>query len=123
MKIYFAHSRNCDFVKDFYEPIRNDERLEKYNIILPHESGGSYNDREFYNDIDVFIAEVSYPVTGLGIELGWASDNPDTAVICVYKSGSKISASLEAVSSDFREYSSTDQFLTIINNVIEAKND
>jgi hypothetical protein len=32
-----------------------------------------YNSRESLKTVDIFIAEVSYPATGLGIEIGFTS--------------------------------------------------
>jgi len=42
--------------------------------------------RDFYTNLDLFIAEVSYRATGLGIELGWASDD-NIPIYCFYKKG------------------------------------
>lgn len=70
MKIYVAHRRNDTYQEEIYNPIRTDEDLKKYEIILPHEEGVNPPDgREFYKTIDVMIAECSYHATGLGIEL------------------------------------------------------
>ena len=85
MNIYIAHSREFDYVKELYIPIRNDENLNENTIILPHEKNDfSSNTRDFYKNIDLLIAECSYPSTGLGIELGWASDD-NIPTYCIYK--------------------------------------
>ncbi len=52
---------------------------------------------------DLIIAEVSFPATGQGIELGWAS-MLDIPIICIYKEGAKVSGSLHAVSKKLLMY-------------------
>ncbi len=121
MKIYLAHSREFDYVNELYNPIRNDELLKEYDIVLPHEKNDiSSNTREFYNDIDIFIAEVSYPSTGLGIELGWAFDN-NIPIYCIYKKGMKVSGSISAVTDKILEYDSTEKMIDIIREILDEK--
>lgn len=121
MKIYFGHSREVNYEKELYEYIRNDRVLSKENIILPHEKGyEGNNSREFYANLDLFIAEVSYPSTGLGIELGWAYDE-NIPIICIYKTSSKFSSSLKVITNNFYEYKNTDELISIIKKVILKK--
>ena len=119
MKIYVAHSREFDYKNELYIPIRENVELRKYNIILPHEEEGvSSNTRDFYNKIDIIIAECSYPATGLGIELGFAYDD-NTPIYCIYKQGKKVSGSIRAVTNDIYEYANVDEMLNIIKKIIE----
>lgn len=112
--IYIAHSREFDFENQLYLPIRAAKDLPQSNIILPHEPGHDPNHgRAFYSELDLIIAEVSYPATGLGIELGWASDD-NIPIVCVYQSGKKYSGSLHAVTDQFYEYRDTDELISII---------
>lgn len=106
MKIYIAHSRGYDFQKQLYEPLKNSDLATKHELIFPHsESSEPFSSKElFQNNCDLIIAEVSYPATGLGIELGWA-DMLKVPVICIYKSGSKVSGSLKVITDNFIEYS------------------
>lgn len=70
MVIYIGHPKSIDY-KRLYQLIRSDEELMEYDIILPHEyDDNGANSREFYQTIDIFIAEISEKATGLGIELG-----------------------------------------------------
>lgn len=118
MKIYIAHSKSLDYIEKLYKPIREDVELEKYEILLPHEkTSASNNSREFYKDLSVMIAEVSYPATGMGIELGWAYDD-GVPLYCLYQKGSKIGGSLKVICSHFMEYSSTEELLDIIKKII-----
>lgn len=122
MKIYFAHSTAFDFRKEFYEPIRDDTNLPQNELILPHEDINHVNNsRDFYHTLDLVIAEVSYPSTGLGIELGWAKDD-STPVFCLYHRGGVFSGSLYAVSNQFFEYANQEEMLSIIERIVnEAK--
>lgn len=118
MKIYLAHSREFDYEKELYLPVRSDEALPQAEIILPHESGHDHaHGREFYAQLSLMIAEVSYPSTGLGIELGWAFDS-EVPIVCIYRKGSHVSGSLRAVTDQFYEYASKTGLTQIIQNII-----
>jgi len=120
MKIYIGHSRDFNYKKELYEPIRNSDRLREFEVILPHDNGAiGQHSREFYNDIDLFIAEVSYPSIGLGIELGWANDS-NVPIICISRKGNKISSSLKTVSDNFLKYESADELVDKIYTAIGA---
>ena len=121
MRIYVAHSKNCDYKNELYLPIRQMKLNEDNEIILPHEnSDGSSNTREFYKEIDLFIAECSYPATGLGIELGWAYDD-HRPIYCIYKKGSKLSGSIRAVTNNIFEYTDVVDMVDIIGSIIELE--
>ena len=91
-------------------------------MLFPHElSRNSYNTRDFYKDIDILIAEVSKPATGLGIELGWAFDD-NTKIYCIYKVNEKISNSIKSITTNIFEYNNKDKMLEIIKNIIEKDN-
>lgn len=118
MKIYIAHSREFDYINELYIPIRNDKNLNENTIFLPHESkSSSNNNRNFYKDIDLLIAECSYPSTGLGIELGWAFDD-NIPIYCIYKKDKKFSYSINAVTNDIYEYEDINSMLKLIENII-----
>jgi hypothetical protein len=68
MLVQFGHSKNYDYEKELYEPIQKSNLLKKNEIILPH-NGLPVNSKETLQKVDIFFAEVSYPATGLGIEL------------------------------------------------------
>lgn len=104
MKIYISHSKNFDFQKELYEPLKNSGL--KYEFIFPHENNlNAFNSKELFEKhlCDLVLAEVSFSSTGQGIELGWA-DIFQIPIACCYKSGSKISTSLRMVTKDFIEY-------------------
>ncbi len=112
MNIYVAHSRDFDFKRYLYQPIRQSSLNAEHTFVLPHETSDQPFDSKQYlkNEADLLIAEVSEPATGLGIELGWANIY-QVPIICVYKKGTKISGSLKAVSNNFVEYSSGEELI------------
>ncbi len=117
MKIYIAHSRDFDYLNELYKPLRNDIFFKEYELILPHEQQSSNNKREFYNDIDLFIAECSYPSTGLGIELGFAFDS-GKQIYCLHKREKKISGSLNVITNNIFEYDTIEEMINIMKDII-----
>lgn len=104
MKIYFAHSTAFDYQNEYYHPIEASPLSQTHKLIFPHKDDNFINTKDIINSCDLVVAEVSYPSTGMGIELGWASaaNKPITAL---FKSGTKPSQSLSAVTSNIIEYS------------------
>lgn len=100
MKLYLTHSTSYDFKTELYEPIMASELYKLHQITLPHLTKEFINSKEVIAKADLILAEVSYPSTGQGIELGWA-ENFGKNVICFYKAGSKYSGALKVVSSIF----------------------
>jgi len=118
MKIYIGHSRDMDYIDDLYEPIREYEKGTDHIFILPHENNSKdWHGRDFYNNLDIFIAEVSLSTTGLGIELGWAYDS-NIPIYCIYKKGQKISSSLKSVTDNFFEYGTSADLIDKIKLII-----
>jgi len=118
MKIYVGHSKDMNYMNDLYKPIRELEKNIEDTFYFPHERLKNNNhDRGFCDDFDLFLAEVSVPAIGLGIELGWASDR-NIPIYCLYKKGKKVSNSLKSVTNNFYEYETaedlTNQILKII---------
>ena len=97
MKIYIAHSREFDYQTELYTPIREDTNLPQDDIILPHEpSHDPKHSRDFYRKLDLMIAEVSYPATGL-----------------------RPSGSIYAVTDHVLTYSSSAEMLNLIEKIIQ----
>lgn len=119
MKIYFAHATGVDYENDFYAPLRTDEFLKQYELILPHEGlKHKNNSREFYDEIDVMIAEVSSPSTGMGIELGWAYD-AGVPIYAFCREGAKMSGAVYAVTNNVIKYMDSDDFVRKVKGVVE----
>ena len=115
MKVYLAHSSNCDYINKIYKPILNDPELSKI-ITLPHMEKDFIHNRNYYEDFDLVIAEVSYASTGLGIELGFFYDEKKP-IYCIYQG--EYSKSLEAITKKFMEYNN---IIYIIKKIIKEHN-
>ena len=118
MKIYIAHSKEMDYVNKLYNPLRKDSFFQNYELILPHENDvNSSNDREFYKNIDIFIADVSESAIELGIELGWVYDDKKT-IYCIYEEGKKISNSVKTLANKFFKYKSVEDIVEIVKTIV-----
>ena len=118
MKIYIAHSRDFDYQNELYVPLKNSDLFKQHEFILPHDDDNYKHDRDFYKEIDLVIAEVSYPSTGLGIELGFLYDD-NKPICCIHRSNKKISSSINAVTENIYEYSNLDEIIEIVKGIIK----
>lgn len=116
--IYFGHSKDIDY-QELYLQLEEIDKKSNLNFILPHKLN-EYNEnaREFYKTIDLFIAEVSLPATGLGIELGWVYDD-NIPIVAIYKNGSKVSNSIKSVTNVFIVYEDINDFKNKIMDIIK----
>lgn len=120
MKVYIGHSKAMNYIDDLYKPVREVSENMDCTFILPHElDSDSQNDRSFYENIDLFIADVSLSATGLGIELGWAFDS-NVPIICIFKSGSKVGGSLKSLTDKFYEYSDDKSLKLLLGEIVKS---
>ena len=113
MKIYIGHSRELNYKKDLYLPIRESHLNIEHEIIFPHEldhETNSFSTKEIIKTCDAMIAEVSFPSTSLGIEIGWANAF-NRPLMFIHRKGSKISSSLKIVSENFLEYTDKEDLI------------
>lgn len=104
MKIYVAHASSFDFQHELYDFLRKSRLNKRHEFILPHEhSSEPQNSKEKIREYDLVLAEVSYPSTGMGIELGWA-DAFGIPIVCVHRKDAQISSSLKTVTNVFLAY-------------------
>lgn len=95
-RIYLAHSRDFDFQNDYYKPIQT--KLSEHEVHVPHMPNAPYVDsRVLLPTCSLMIAEVSYPSTGLGMELIWANDVYKIPVLCIHKKNCSPSSSVKGV--------------------------
>lgn len=122
MKIYVGHSSEMDYIEELYQPLRQSEIDEEHEIVLPHEhSDEQFDSREFLRDeCDLFVAEVSKPSIGLGIELGWA-DEFGVPGLCVHSEEAEISSSVSVVAEDVQKYVSKKDLLELIRDRVEPE--
>jgi hypothetical protein len=103
-----------------YKPLRESKLNDDDYITLPHETDEHFDTHQIIKDADIVFAEVSYPATGLGIELGWADAN-FTNIVCMYKEGTKISGSLKFICDKFIVYSDTTDMIVQIEKAIKDR--
>lgn len=124
MNIYISHSRGFDFQNALYKPIRESALEKEHTFILPHEGTRECFDSRtlFHTGCDLVIAEVTYPSTGLGIELGWANMR-NIPIVCLSQKGASTSRSLPLVAKVSYEYSGTEELLSLIEKAIREITD
>ena len=99
MIIYISHSSNFDFKTKLYEPLREIFHSSGHSLIFPHEANKKqYPSKMLFqkHKCDQVLAEVSYPSTGQGIELGWA-DAFQIPIIGIVHIDAEISGSLSKI--------------------------
>jgi len=107
MKIYIIHASSYNFKDELYKPLRESKLNEYHSLILPYDvSESPINSKQTIQETNMVIAEVSYPSTGEGIDLGWANIY-EKRIVCVHKTGSRYSETLKFISTEFIEYSSS----------------
>jgi hypothetical protein len=118
MKIYISHSTSFDYKKELYQPIK--KASFDYNFIFPHDK----NIKQHYlkklfssNKYKMVIADVSFPSTGQGIELGWANFYK-IPIICIYKNGSNYSKSLNSISKKFIKYKDSEDLVEKLKKIL-----
>ncbi len=117
MKIYVGHSTNFDYKNELYKPILESNLVNQNEFVFPH-LNNNYNSKEVIEQSDLFIAEVSFPTLGLGIEIGRAEMN-NKNILCIYKADAKISSSLKYVNVDLLSYENEIDLVNKISNYIE----
>ena len=121
MVIYVSHSKDLDFQKALYQPLKESDLSGQHKFIFLHESSDlPFNSKDLMSSggCDLVLAEVSYPATGQGVELGWANAFK-IPIVCLYKKGSKTSRSLGAVCKQLIEYSGTQDMIHKIRSVVK----
>lgn len=97
--MYVSHSSQFDFQTQLYAPLTQIFSGTPHHLIFPHEKNmKQYPSKMLFHKhkCDVVIAELSYPSTGVGIELGWA-DACDIPILGIAKMGSAPSKSITTI--------------------------
>jgi hypothetical protein len=111
LKIYVTHAASFDYKNQLYFVLQKSELNKKCKLIFPHSKGGKISSsKSVILKSDLIIAEVSYPSTGQGIELGWAHA-AKIPIICIYKKGSRISSSLKIITKNLLDYESPEEMV------------
>lgn len=113
MKIYISHVRRGNYQEELYQPLLASELAQKHTFIFPHAvSQKPFNTKELFQNkgCDMVLAEISYPATGQGIELGWA-DMSGIPIVCMYKKGMDVSGSALMIAKEKVEYENTQDLI------------
>lgn len=110
MKIFISHASCYDFEKELYEPLRKAQFFQEHEVVLPMQKDNFDTSLETVQSCDLIIADVSYPSTGQGIELGWAYIL-NIPVICIYKKGSKYSGAIPEIFDILIEYNDIEELI------------
>ena len=103
MNIYIGHSKVYDFMNELYMPIINSELAKYEEFIFPHLTEKTFNSQEIIEQSDLFIAEISKPSLGLGIEIGRA-EIKGKKILCIHNEKYKVPSSLKYVNVDVFSY-------------------
>lgn len=111
MKIYVSHSGNYDYESELYKPLKGSELFKEHDIFLPHEPENiNVPAKEVLKQTDLLVAEVSFPSTGQGIELGLANA-ANVRIVCFYKDGAKPSSSLRFIADKIVKYADNQELV------------
>ena len=117
MKIFFSHSSAVDYQTVFYQPIKRSVLFQQHDIILPHDAADFKDSKPLIQSADLVLAEVSYPSTGQGIELGWANCF-DKRVICLHEAVAKPSSALQVITGECLEYQGSEGLITLLDTTV-----
>lgn len=120
MKVYIGHSRQWDYERKLYNPILDSEICKEHKIIFPHINEKSFNTKKIIEEADLFIAEVSVPSLGLGIEIGRA-EQIGKKILCIYNKEYKLPESLKFVETDIIEYKDETDMVNKIKEYIQKQ--
>lgn len=119
MKIYIGHSTDFDFKEELYIPIMNLKLNKKNEFIFPHLTNKTFNSKDIIEQSDLFIAEVSRPSLGLGIEIGRA-EIKNKKILCIYNEKFKVPSSLKYVNVDVLGYRDTEDMISKIEEYLKV---
>lgn len=114
MKILVAHSSNYDYQTELYQPFKQSALTKEHTIIFPHdEENVEVETNSRIPETDLFIAEVSYPSTGAGIEIGLIQ-SANIPTLFLYKTGTTPSSALKFIKGTLIEYTDASDLIAKI---------
>lgn len=118
MKIFISHSSGFDYLNKLYKPLSESIINRDHEIFLPHEDGKDVLTKDVIKNSDVVIAEVSFPSTGQGVELGWANVF-NVPIISIHQKNAKLSGSLKYLTENFVTYENGDELVDRLIDVLD----
>ena len=121
LRIRVGHSTAGDYETGLYQVVRGLNLGQDVAVSLPHAGGatGDCTKSFFAAGCDLFIAEVSSPSTGLGMELAYA-DMMGVPVACIHRSDCKPSSLANMVAKLFLSYDSPEQLARHIQSLVDT---
>jgi len=117
-RIYIGHSKDWDYQSGLYRPIKESILNNNYIIIFPHTpKGEEFVSERDLKKVDLFVAEVSLPSTGLGIELGFAHLFK-IPILCIHRVGTTVRSSVKRLNCEIYEYAEIDEVVNVIYRIL-----
>ncbi len=111
MKLYLSHASSFDNQTELYDLLKK-ALAGDHDLYLPHDlENDGKNSKQIITSSDFVLAEVSYPSTGQGIELGWA-EAAGVPIVCFYKEGMHPSNALQHLTSTIFPYTTPEELIT-----------
>jgi nucleoside 2-deoxyribosyltransferase len=121
MKIYCAHSSGFDYNAEYYQPLSRLSELYGHELILPHANPDIMrNSKESIRSCDMMVAEVSYPSTGMGIEMSWA-ESFGIPILALYRASTKPSDSIKAITRHVHPYITMQDMIDMVSSFKDIK--
>ena len=118
MKIYIGHSNQMNYKEELYMPIINSTLYKEHEIIFPHLNNNDFDTKKVIAESDLFIADVSKPSLGLGIEIGRA-ESIGKKILCIYNKKEKCPGSIKYIDADITQYSDKEDLINKIKEYID----
>lgn len=126
MRIFFSHSKSesFDYREYLYEPLKASPLAKEHTLVFPHDMSYSepHSTKAEILRAGLIIAEVSYPSTSSGIELGWANDY-DKKIFCLYLDGRNYEQRISMLTRNIESYSGPAELVKKIERFIKAHSD
>lgn len=117
-KVYVSHSSNFDFTSELYQPLKLSNLVNKFDFILPHD-GQPYQSgaKDLIKTCAKVVAEISFPSTGSGIEIGWA-DAFEIPLIILHNNNVTPSRYYYDLAENVLSYGSVEEMITKLADVL-----
>ncbi|MBU2103423.1 hypothetical protein KKD95_00175 [Patescibacteria group bacterium] len=120
MKILVAHASNYDYQTELYEPLKQSALAKEHTLIFPHDAENvEIETSSHIPDAGLMIAEVSYPSTGAGIEIGLAQA-ANVPTLFMHKTGTTPSSALKFITGKVIEYKDSADLVSKIESELRA---
>lgn len=117
MNIYVAHSSGFDYENELYRPLRESVLNGPHVFLFAHERAEAHS-KERIASCDLVLAEVSFPSTGMGIELGWAQSG-GVPIVCIHRKDTVPASSLRFVTDRIFGYENASDLVSVVEKALQ----